>query len=372
MKNRKAFTLIELLVVIAIIGILATISVIVLQNARAKSRDAKRAGDMKQVQTAMELFFNDKGRYPTASEWLTGQIFSTTTEATTTYMQIIPAAATPADGACTTNQNTFSYTQNEAGNSYSVSFCLGGTTGNLTPGPKCLTPGGMLDVDCSSGGGGTPAWACGDSISYGGQSYGTVLIGSECWFSENLNIGTRINAIVNQGDYTSGIQKYCYGDNVDNCPIYGGLYQWHMAVGLPQTCDAHTETAPCILSGDVQGICPTGWHIPSDAELVSLLSTVGSDPGGKLKEAGVAHWTSETCGAGACNTSGFTARGGGQRYYNGTTFGYVNMYTWYWSSNLVSGGSYNAWFLYLEDSSTVIVHNYELRTYGFSVRCLMN
>ena len=93
--------------VIAIIGILATVSIIALSNARAKSRDAKRAGDMKQVQTALELFFNDKGRYPDANEWLTGQIFSTTTDSTTTYMQIIPAASIPADGNCTANQNTF-------------------------------------------------------------------------------------------------------------------------------------------------------------------------------------------------------------------------------------------------------------------------
>jgi len=79
MIRKKAFTLIELLVVIAIIGILATISVIALQNARAKSRDAKRAGDMKQIQTALELFFNDKNRYPTSTEWATGKIFSTST-----------------------------------------------------------------------------------------------------------------------------------------------------------------------------------------------------------------------------------------------------------------------------------------------------
>jgi len=67
MNSKKAFTLIELLVVIAIIGILATVSIISLSNARAKSRDAKRVGDMKQIQTALELFFNDKNRYPTAA-----------------------------------------------------------------------------------------------------------------------------------------------------------------------------------------------------------------------------------------------------------------------------------------------------------------
>ncbi|MEI7620456.1 MAG: prepilin-type N-terminal cleavage/methylation domain-containing protein [Candidatus Falkowbacteria bacterium] len=149
MKNKKAFTLIELLVVIAIIGILATISVLALSNARAKSRDAKRAGDMKQVQTALELFFNDKNRYPTTEEWNTGKIYSTTTGVTSTYMQAIPAAPTPADGACTNAKNTIGYTPSSDGASYSISFCLGNTTGTLTPGPKCLTPGGIVDVDCS-------------------------------------------------------------------------------------------------------------------------------------------------------------------------------------------------------------------------------
>ncbi|MEI7620408.1 MAG: prepilin-type N-terminal cleavage/methylation domain-containing protein [Candidatus Falkowbacteria bacterium] len=148
-KTKNGFTLIELLVVIAIIGILATISVLALSNARAKSRDAKRAGDVKQIQTALELFFNDNNRYPTVEEWNTGKIYSTTTGVTSTYMQIIPNAPTPADGTCTDAKNTVGYTPSEDGTSYSISFCLGNTTGTLTPGPKCLTPGGIIDVDCS-------------------------------------------------------------------------------------------------------------------------------------------------------------------------------------------------------------------------------
>ncbi|MEI7620805.1 MAG: prepilin-type N-terminal cleavage/methylation domain-containing protein [Candidatus Falkowbacteria bacterium] len=98
--KRSAFTLIELLVVIAIIGILATISVLALSNARAKSRDARRVGDMKQVQTALEMFFNDNGRYPTEAEFLTGKIFSTSTNNTTTYMAQTPISPATADGPC--------------------------------------------------------------------------------------------------------------------------------------------------------------------------------------------------------------------------------------------------------------------------------
>ena len=62
--NKKGFTLIELLVVIAIIGLLTTLAVVALDSARTKSRDAKRVTDIKQVQTALELYFNDEDGYP--------------------------------------------------------------------------------------------------------------------------------------------------------------------------------------------------------------------------------------------------------------------------------------------------------------------
>ena len=78
-------------------------------NSRAKARDARRIGDVKQMQTALELFFNDKGRYPTSTtEWDTGVLFSTSTLGTTTYMQIIPQAANPPDGACSSSTNPLS------------------------------------------------------------------------------------------------------------------------------------------------------------------------------------------------------------------------------------------------------------------------
>lgn len=63
-QNKKAFTLIELLVVIAIIGLLSTISIIALNKARAKARDARRVADIKNIQTAMEMYYNVHGYYP--------------------------------------------------------------------------------------------------------------------------------------------------------------------------------------------------------------------------------------------------------------------------------------------------------------------
>ena len=67
MKNKKGFTLIELLVVIAIIGLLSTLSVLALNSARARSRDAKRIADVKQIQTALEMYYNENNTYPAAA-----------------------------------------------------------------------------------------------------------------------------------------------------------------------------------------------------------------------------------------------------------------------------------------------------------------
>jgi prepilin-type N-terminal cleavage/methylation domain-containing protein len=63
-KQKKAFTLIELLVVIAIIGLLATISIVALSNARSRARDARRLSDIKQLQTAIEMYYQYNGYYP--------------------------------------------------------------------------------------------------------------------------------------------------------------------------------------------------------------------------------------------------------------------------------------------------------------------
>jgi len=134
MKNKKAFTLIELLVVIAIIGLLATLSVLALNNARAKSRDAKRVADIKQMQTALELYFNDKQSYPTSSE-ITTSIFSTSTNGTSTYMQVIPTSPNPQATACTgAGGDVYTYTQDSAGASYSLNYCLEGNVGTISGG----------------------------------------------------------------------------------------------------------------------------------------------------------------------------------------------------------------------------------------------
>lgn len=145
-KNQKGFTLIELLVVIAIIGILSTLSVIALNNARQKSRDARRVADVKQIQTALELYYNDANSYPATADMAfgTGSIAYNDGSATTTYMAIIPSNPAPrADGTCANAE--YAYSQEGGGTSYDIDYCLGGETGGLGGGSHTATPAGLDD-----------------------------------------------------------------------------------------------------------------------------------------------------------------------------------------------------------------------------------
>lgn len=113
--NKKGFTLIELLVVIAIIGLLSTLAVVALGSARQKARDSKRLSDLKQVQTALELYFTDQNTYPTttspidlggegatANKCLGTNGFQALGDCTgTTYMGLIPAEPQPGQPAYT-------------------------------------------------------------------------------------------------------------------------------------------------------------------------------------------------------------------------------------------------------------------------------
>jgi uncharacterized protein (TIGR02145 family) len=186
-----------------------------------------------------------------------------------------------------------------------------------------------------------------------GKSYNTLLIGSQCWMTENLNIGMRINGFQTQSD-NQVIEKYCFSNLESNCDIYGGLYQW-------------SEAMQYVTTPGMQGICPEGWHLPSDGEWTSLTTFLGdvNVVGGKMKEAGYAHWKPPNTGA--TNTSGFTALPGGNRHGYGT-FSNLTILGHFWSSS--ESSSSNAWFRSLYYQDTVVYQDDYPKTHGFSGRCL--
>ncbi|MBI4363241.1 MAG: type II secretion system protein [Candidatus Doudnabacteria bacterium] len=140
----RGFTLIELLVVIAIIGFLAAVILVALGSARAKSRDARRISDVKKIQTALELFYADNGRYPT--ETSNAATPTNGSPQFNTYLLTWPTAPIPPDNpagvtTCTTTNNIYDYNATGATPpTYSIVFCLGGPTGTLGPGLHTLTP----------------------------------------------------------------------------------------------------------------------------------------------------------------------------------------------------------------------------------------
>jgi uncharacterized protein (TIGR02145 family) len=206
---------------------------------------------------------------------------------------------------------------------------------------------GVLTPTC-----GTPFTDSRDS-----KTYNTVQIGTQCWMSQNLNTGTMIPDWMNQSD-NSVIEKYCYNNLESNCDIYGGLYQW-------------SEMMQYTLTEGTKGICPTGWHLPTDADLTTLATYLGgvSIAGGKLKETGTAHWWSPNTGA--TNESGFTAVPAATRYYTGG-FSPLGEREAVWSSTRNSGAGYDcSWNINLYyNNDDVERAGGAMWVNGFSVRCI--
>ncbi len=130
LAKKAGFTLIELLVVIAIIGVLSTLAIVALGNLRAKSRDAKRVADIKQISTALELYYDDQGYYPTI---ITPGEALISPSGETTYLAQIPSNPTPRnDSGCGDNDYTYSSTPDNT--NYSLNYCISNTTGSTTSG----------------------------------------------------------------------------------------------------------------------------------------------------------------------------------------------------------------------------------------------
>lgn len=189
---------------------------------------------------------------------------------------------------------------------------------------------------------------------FDGNLYDTIHIGKQIWLKQNLKTTHYKNGKVIPivADYSAWAAlargAYCDYDNTSaNSITYGRLYNWYAV--------------------NTGSLCPTGWHVPTDAEWTTLTTYLGGESiaGGKLKEAGLSHWISPNISA--TNETGFTALPCGTRD-NEAAFDYFRRYSEFWSSTEYN--TWNAWSRGMtNDNSSVNKFFYE-KTYGFSVRCL--
>jgi uncharacterized protein (TIGR02145 family) len=198
------------------------------------------------------------------------------------------------------------------------------------------------------------------TITFEGQTYCTVEIGDQCWLKENLNIGEMIDGSQNQTN-NQIIEKFCFDNNDTNCNLFGGLYQWD-------------EVMQYLAEPGVQGICPPGWHIPTDGDWCLLTqftdSTVdcsangfsGTDVGIKMKSK--SGWDS---GGNGSNSTGFNAIPGGL-LGNTTGFYGLGLYCYFWTSS--EELSAYAWARSFNYADNGVNRDYNIKTPGFSLRCV--
>ena len=194
-----------------------------------------------------------------------------------------------------------------------------------------------------------------------GNIYKTIYIGTQQWMGENLKVnlyndGTVIPNIMDRnqwGRLTTPGTAY-YNNDVTNFEKYGRLYNWF--------------TVSSSKNGN-KNVCPTGWHVPTEAEWNVLINYLGGAnvAGSKMKEVGNTNWVSPNTDA--TNTSLFNGLPGAYRYYDGNYYGIGGVAEW-WSTNetidAISGVSF-----VLNSSNGIITSNsYPIKREGCSVRCL--
>lgn len=210
---------------------------------------------------------------------------------------------------------------------------------------------------------------CGQTFidSRDGTIYSTIQIGEQCWMAENLKF---LPSVVGPGTSSSSLPYYYVygysGTNVTeakatlNYNTYGVLYNWTAAMDSSDS----SGTNP---SG-VQGVCPPGWHMPSQSEWNELINYLGGETlaGGKLKESNNNHWQSPNTGA--TNISNFTALPGGRRYES-NIFDYVNILGYWWTS-----GRYQytdeAYYIKMGYNNSVVNNGHIKKENGLSIRCV--
>jgi len=172
------------------------------------------------------------------------------------------------------------------------------------------------------------------------KSYPTIQIGSQCWMASNLDYGTSLSSVTVQADNCNS-EKYCYDNNPSNCVTLGGLYQWDELMNYDNTPVS-------------QGLCPPGWHVPTEAEWLTLFNFYGGNAqaGRPLQD---------------LLNPGFHALPGGVLYQN-NTWNFKDIATFFWSSTPTGPVKVMSHGMNIFDVS---VSDYEsLKSNAFPARCL--
>ena len=188
-----------------------------------------------------------------------------------------------------------------------------------------------------------------------GNIYQTVNVGTQTWMAENLKTtkyrtGESISNVKDAISWSiATFGAWCdYNNDETNGQKYGRLYNWAAV-------------------HDTRNIAPTGWHIATQAEWTTLVTYLGGEnaAGGKLKETGITHWN--TPNTGATNESGFFALPGGSRDSSGA-FGSVGDNGYWWTTT--ENNATSVWFWYMIYNNVYVHKDYNLKTFGYSVRCV--
>lgn len=174
-----------------------------------------------------------------------------------------------------------------------------------------------------------------------GNAYNTVLVNQQCWMASNLKVGTKLASGSTMPANNGVIEKWCYNNEDANCASEGGLYHWDEAMQYVNTAGA-------------KGICPSGWHIPTDAEQYALENYL-KDTGQTCDASRVGAWDCSTAGTKlkSGGSSGMNFPLAGHRYSDGSFYNRgSNAYVW---SSSESGGS--AWYRYLNSGGATVVRN---------------
>jgi uncharacterized protein (TIGR02145 family) len=193
------------------------------------------------------------------------------------------------------------------------------------------------------------------------QSYKVITIGDQVWMAENLNVGKKISPIQRSTD-NDLIEKYCYNNNSSNCNLMGGLYTWKEAMQYSKS--------PVKKDESVQGICPDGWHIPTEKEWQRLAENLGGEmmAGNKMKN--LRYWEQPNVknkNQVQLNITGFAALPAGRIDVSGESH-FKGTSTSFWSASKTDADK--AWHRTITARGAGLYKDASFTKQKYSVRCI--